>query len=213
MNIVLPDVSLFSTTYLDVVSLFSNSWKDHLVHLDEVLSRLERAGLIVKASKCRQGCQECQYLRHVIGNGRVRLEQNKIKAVQNFERPKKKIDVHAFLGLAGYYRKFIPRFSETAIPLTDATNKDTPDKLQWTSSMEAAFQQLKQQLASDIVLASPNEEFPFMLQTDATGVGIAGILSQVDDSRRRPTNRLLQQKALTERATLFSCGAGMSGRY
>ena len=69
MNNVLADVSAFSTAYLDDVSIFSNSWKDHLVHLDEVLSRLERAGLTAKASKCRLGCQECQYLGHVIGEG------------------------------------------------------------------------------------------------------------------------------------------------
>ena len=134
------------------------------------------------ASKCRLGCRECQYLGHIIGNGRVRPEQNKIKALQNFEQPKKKKDVRAFLGLADYYRKFILRFSETVIPLTDATKKDAPDKLQWTSSMEAAFQQLKQQLLSDIVLASPNEECPFMLQTVVSTVGRAGILSQADNS-------------------------------
>ena len=179
---VFQDISAFSTAYLDDVSTFSNSWKDHIVHLDEVLSRLKRAGPTVKASKCRLGCQECQYLGHIIGNGRVRLEQNRIKAVQNFERPKKKKGVGIFLDLAGYYRKFIPRFSETAIPLTDATKKDAPVKLQWTSSMEAALQQLKQQLASDVVLASPNEECPFMLQTDAFSVGITGILSQAADS-------------------------------
>ena len=123
---------------------------------------LEGAGLTVKDSKCQLGGQECQYLGKGIGNGRVRPEQNKIKAVLNFERPKKKKDVRAFLHLAGYYRKFIPRFSETAIPLTDATKKEAPDKLQWTSSMEAAFQQLKQQVASDVVPASSNEEYLFM---------------------------------------------------
>ena len=105
-----------------------------------------------------------------IGNERVRPEQSKIKAVQNFERPKKKKDIRAYLSLANYYRKFIPRFSERAIPLNDATKKDAPDKLKWTSSMEAAFQQLQQQLASDVVLASPNEECLFMLQTDASGL-------------------------------------------
>ena len=72
MITVLADVSAFSTAYLDDVSIFSNSWKDHLVHLDEVLSRLEKAGLTVKASKCRLGHQEGQYLGHGIGNGRVR---------------------------------------------------------------------------------------------------------------------------------------------
>ena len=180
MNTVLAGVSAFSKAYLDDVSIFSNSWKDHLVHLDEGLSQLEREELTVKASKCRLGRQQCQYLGHVIGNGRVRQEQNKIKAVQNFEQPKKKKDVRAFLYFAGYYRKFISRFSETAIPLTDATKTDAPDK--WTSSMEASFQQLKQQLASDVDFASPNEKCPFMLQTDASGVGIAGILSQADDS-------------------------------
>ena len=80
MNTILADVSAFSTGYLDDVSIFSNTWKDHLVYLDKVLSRLKRAGLTVKASKCRLGCQECQYLGHVIGNGRVRPEQNKIKS-------------------------------------------------------------------------------------------------------------------------------------
>ena len=180
MNTVLADISAFSKAYLDDVSIFSNSWKDHLVHLDEVLSQLEREELTVKACKCRLGRQECQCLGHVIGNGRVRQEQNKINAVRNFERPKKKKDVRTFLYFAGYYRKFIPRFSETAIPLTDATKKDAPDK--WTSSMEAAFQQLKQQLASDVDFASPNKKCSFMLQTDASDVGIAGFLSQADDS-------------------------------
>ena len=70
MNIVLADVSAFSTAYLHE-SIFSNSWKDHLVHLDEVLSRLEKAGLTVKARKWQLGCRECRYLGHVIGNGRV----------------------------------------------------------------------------------------------------------------------------------------------
>ena len=181
MNTVLADVSAFSTACIDDVPIFSNSWKDHLEHLNEVLNRLKRAGLTLKANKCWLEFQECQYLGHVIGNARVRLEPNKIKAVQNFERPKKKKDVRAFLYLAGYYRKFIPRFSATVIPLTDATKKDAPDKLQWTSSMEAAFQQLKQ-LASDVVLASPNEECTFILQTDTSSVGIAGNLSQADDS-------------------------------
>ena len=88
MNTVLADVSAFLTAHLDDVSIFSNSWKNHLVNLDEVLSRSVRVGLTVKASKCRLGCQECQYLGHGIGNGRIRLEQNKIKAVQNFEQPK-----------------------------------------------------------------------------------------------------------------------------
>ena len=80
--------------------------------------------------------------------------------MQNFERPKRKKDVRAFFGLADYYRKFIPRFSETAIPLTDATKKDAPDKLQWTSTMEAAFQELKQQLTSDVVLGQPQRGMP-----------------------------------------------------
>ena len=151
MITVLADVSAFSTAYLDDVSIFSNSWKDHLVHLDEVLNQLERDGLTVKASKCRLGHQECQYLGH--GIGRVRQEQNKIKAVQNFEQPKKKKDVRAFLGLADYYRIFIPRFSETAIPLTDATKKDAPDKLyrrmHQTSYIEGCTRQAIQKDAPD----------------------------------------------------------------
>ena len=79
MNTVLADVSAFSTAYLDDVSIFNNSWKDHLVHLDEALSRLERAGLTVKASKCCLGCEECQYLGHVIGNGRYDWNRTRLK--------------------------------------------------------------------------------------------------------------------------------------
>ena len=87
------------------------------------------------------------------------------------------------MGLAGYYRRFIPNFAEITAPLTNLTKKDLPDKVKWTIAAETAFQQVKGILASDLVLCSPDPDKVFILQTDASSVGIAAVLSQQDDQQ------------------------------
>ncbi len=110
--------------------------------------QLRRAGLKAKPRKCHLGLTETKYLGYKIGRGLIMPQERKIEAVRKFPRPTNKTQVRAFLELAGYYRCFIPSFSSIASPLSDLTKKGQPEKMNWTSEAEQAFQTLKKALTS-----------------------------------------------------------------
>ena len=116
----------FAQAYIDDVCIYSNSWSEHIQHLDIVFTRIANAGLTIKPVKCDIGRNEVTYLGHVIRAGSVRPKLDKIQAVQEYPRPVTKKQVRAFLGLSGYYRRFIPLFAEIAYPLTGLTKKRMP---------------------------------------------------------------------------------------
>ena len=133
-----------------------------LNHLQQVLTRLAEAGLTAKLQKCHLGTDHCQYLGHVIGRKIIQPQQDKIESVKEFPIPKSKKDVRTFLGLVGYYRKFIPNF------FTDLTRKAAPTVVQWNSQCQKAFDTLKDSLCQSPLLHSPDFSKQFILQTDAS---------------------------------------------
>lgn len=181
MDRVIQGMNGFASAYLDDQIIYSNSWIDHMSHLRRVLERLRRAGLTAKLSKCQFGMAKCMYLGHVIGSGGVEPEPSKVLVVKQCEAPKTKTQVRAFLGLTGYYRRFIPNYAVVARPLTELTKKMAPTKITWTAQCEAAFQELKRLLCSAPVLVSPDFEKALVLQTDAFEYGVGAVLSQRDD--------------------------------
>ncbi len=173
----------FASCYLDDLIIYSYSWTHHLQHVHEVLSRLAEAGLTANVKKCRFGMSSCVYLGHVVGGGSVRPEPSKVLAVANFPRPTSIKIVRAFLGLAGYYRRFIPNYASIAAPLSDLTRKQgNHHKFEWTDECQAAFEMLKNTLSSTPVLRNPDFNRTFILQTDASNRGIGAVLSQVDET-------------------------------
>ena len=177
----------FAGAYIDDIIVFSKTWSDHLHHLEAVLGKVQEAGLTVKGKKCQFGMPECAYLGHVIRSGTICPQSAKIEAVRNFEQPTTKTKVRSFLGLTGYYRKFIPDYATLAAPLTDLTRKTKPNQVVWTPECAAAFDQLKDSLCSSPVLKSPDWDKPFILQTDASNRGVGAVLSQPDaDGSDRP---------------------------
>ena len=182
MDQVLADCSEYAAAYLDDVIIHSTCWEDHVRHVRDVLQKLRRAGLTIKPKKCQFGMNSCLYLGHVVGNGEVRPEKAKLQAVEEFPTPTTKKQVRAFLGLTGYYRKFIPDFAEVAAPLTDLTRKNMPVKPPWTDDCGRAFSTLKRILCSEPILRSPDFQREFILQTDASEKGIGAVLSQFDDA-------------------------------
>ena len=172
----------FAAAYLDDLIIHSNTWEKHLQHIKSILVRLRAAGLTAKPTKCQFGMRECGYLGHVVGNGMVRPELSKVDAVQCFAVPKTKKQIRAFLGLTGYYRKFIPNYASVAVALTDLTRKSAPNRVTWTMECDRAFQRLKFLLSSSPVLRSPDFQKPFILQTDASDFGVGAVLSQEDEN-------------------------------
>ena len=184
---ILNGLNEFAGAYTDDVIVFSKTWSEHLKHLEVVLERIQEAGLTIKRRKCQFGRSECSYLGHVIGSGRVCPELAKIEAIKNFEPPTTKTGVRSFLGLTGYYRKFIPDYATLAAPLSDLTRKTKPNRVAWTPECATAFDQLKCSLCTSPVLKSPEWDKPFILQTDASDRGMGAVLSQPDaDGRDRP---------------------------
>ena len=187
MDRLIDGLSDFSGAYLDDLVVHSESWSDHVKHLRVIFERLRQAGLTAKPSKCQYAMSQCVYLGHVVGNGSVRPEPSKVESVRSFPIPRTKKQVRAFLGLTGYYRKFIPDYATVALPLTDLTRRNAPNRIEWTSELDEAFQSLKNRLCESPVLASPDFSRPFVLQTDASDRGIGAVLSQCDDVRDRGT--------------------------
>jgi len=97
----------FAASYLDDLIVFSESWEDHLIHIHSILEWLQKAGVTAKAKKCEFGASECVYLGHIVGSGSVKPEKDKPAAIQAFQTPQTKKGVRSFLGITGYYCRFV----------------------------------------------------------------------------------------------------------
>uniref|UniRef100_A0A3B3HAG4 Gypsy retrotransposon integrase-like protein 1 n=3 Tax=Oryzias latipes TaxID=8090 RepID=A0A3B3HAG4_ORYLA len=186
MNQVLCGVSEFAAAYLDDIVIFSNTWDEHLGHLERVLDCLQGAGLTVNPSKCVFAKPETDYLGYIIGNGMIKPQTDKVSAIQSCPLPVTKKQLRSFLGMAGFYHRFIPHFSARAALLTDLTGARSPNNLQWTKEAEAAFEDIKRALSKNPVLYSPNFQKPFILQTDASDRGLGAVLLQGPPDDRHP---------------------------
>ncbi|CAM4561587.1 unnamed protein product [Lepidochelys kempii] len=193
----------YAVAYLDDVAIFSDSWADHLAHLQKVLERIREAGLTVKAKKCQIGLNRVTYLGHQVGQGTISPLQAKVDAIQKWPVPKSKKQVQSFLGLAGYYRRFVPHYSQIAAPLTDLTKKKQPNAVQWTGKCQKAFNKLKATLMSDPVLRAPDFDKPFLVTTDASERGVGAVLMQKGpDQEFHPV--VFLSKKLSERESNWS---------
>ncbi|KAL3999724.1 growth arrest and DNA-damage-inducible protein [Sarotherodon galilaeus] len=202
MDHVLRDVSAFSAAYLDDVVVYSQSWEEHVIHLQKVLHSIRMAGLTINPKKCSIAKREVEYLGFVVGSGKIKPQVGKIEAIQSFPVPTTKRKVRGFLGLVGWYRKFIPSFAERSTALNDLTKGSAPNKVRWTEDCEQAFRDLKEAVCTHPVLHSPDFNKPFILQTDASGVGLGAVLQQEVDGERRPV--VFLSRKLLDRETRYS---------
>ncbi|XP_071504452.1 uncharacterized protein [Diadema antillarum] len=166
--------------YIDDVLVFSNTWEEHVAHLRELFRRLSHAGLVVNLAKCEFGKACVTYLGHKVGRGSVAPRDAKVRAIVDFPVPASKRELQRFLGMCGFYRRFVPNFSHLVVPLTDLLKKGKT--FQWSASCQDAFQKLKAVLMNDPVLIAPNFERSFQLATDASDRGVGAVLLQDDDN-------------------------------
>ena len=186
MDNILHQNKEYSQVYIDDIAIFSNTWEDHCLHIDVVLSRLKEAGLTAKASKCQWGQTQVEFLGHLVGLGMVSPAKLKVSAVADFPFPTTKKGVRQFLGLTGYYRRFIPEFAKHSFHLTEATRKTAPDHVLFSDVLNAEFLYLKSVLCSVPTLTLPIISDSFILQTDASGVGLGAVLSVVREDVEYP---------------------------
>ncbi|KAL6420931.1 hypothetical protein ACFW04_013610 [Cataglyphis niger] len=178
--------------YMDDIVIYARSLKEHEVKFNKLMERLRKANLKLQPDKCEFLCREVAYLGHIIGADGVKPDPNKIKSISEFPIPKNEKNIKQFLGLAGYYRRFIPQFSKTAKPLTDLLKKN--NTFNWQQRQTEAFNILRNALCSEPVLQYPDFTKPFVLTTDASGYAIGGVLSQGQIGKDLPiayTSRVL----------------------
>ena len=166
----------FVLVFLDDILIFSRTLEEHQRHVTQVLTKLRESKLYAKESKCDFFKEEVEFLGHLVGRNGVRMMEDKVKAIVDWPTPSKVADVRAFLGTAGYYRKFIRGFSGIAMPLSDLTKEES--KFQWSTPQETAFQRLKAAIAQEPVLALPDPKRPFVIHVDASGFATGAVLQQ-----------------------------------
>lgn len=172
--------------FLDDILLCTRTWNEHILLLRKVLGKLRDAGLTAKPSKCEVGMTTMEYLGHSLGEDRLWPLEDKVEKVLAAPRPTTKKTLRSFLGLSGYYRKFMPHYSTIAAPLTDLVKKQKPNLLQWDNSHERAFRSLQRSLSSKPVLLLPKLDDQFILRTDASKVGLGAVLLQEQDGEKQP---------------------------
>ena len=170
--------------YLDDIVVFASSLQEHEQKLTEVFDRLRQHGLKIQPDKCEFLRKEVGYLGHIISSDGVKPNPDKVQAVKDFPTPKSCKDIKSFLGLAGYYRRFIANFSNITKPLTSLLKKDVP--FIWGNSQQKAFDQCKQILTTTPILQYPDFNKEFILTTDASLHAIGAILSQGEVGKDLP---------------------------
>ncbi len=161
--------------FIDDIGVHHADIAEHWQMVRQVLAKLKAHSLCLKLEKCEFECSSIKFLGMVIGNGTVDMDPKKVEAVTTWPVPTTKKQLQQFLGLVNFYRRFVKGFASIARPLHDLTG-GTP--WTWESKHQEAFERLKCALAEAPVLAMPDEDLPYQVETDASDYAIGAVLSQ-----------------------------------
>ncbi|GJW85766.1 putative reverse transcriptase domain-containing protein [Tanacetum coccineum] len=171
-----PYLDKFIIVFIDDILIYSKNKQEHEEHLKLILELLKKEELYAKFSKCEFWIPKVQFLGHVIDSQGIHVDPAKIESIKDWASPKSPTEIRQFLGLAGYYRRFIEGFSKIAKPMTKLTQKKV--KFEWGDKQETAFQLLKQKLCSAPILALPEGSEDFIVYCDASIKGLGAVLMQ-----------------------------------
>lgn len=184
MSIVLNGCNAFAIAYLDDILIFSETFEEHMSHLNTIFERLYEHGLKLKLKKCSFLQQEVNYLGFVIDEDGIKPDQKKVQAIRTLPVPTCVKEVRSFVGMCSFYRRFIPNFSQIAEPIIDLTRKYAHFK--WTDVHQTAFQFIKDSLTTVPLLVYPDSNNPYTLYTDASDTCIGACLTQTCDGEEKP---------------------------
>lgn len=165
--------------FIDDLLVVSPDFNSHLKSLKEVAVCLKNAGLTINVEKSKFCMKEIRYLGYIVGNGCLKTDPDKVQAVKNFPTPATVKQVRSFLGMTGWYQRFIPAYASLATPLTDLLG--VKGKFTWTDEAQDSFDKLKLCLITAPVLSHPDFKKPFVIQCDASGTGVGSVLYQLSD--------------------------------
>jgi hypothetical protein len=166
----------FVVVFIDDILVYSRMEEDHEGHLRLVLQKLRDHKLYAKRSKCEFWLKQVAFLAHVVSKGGISMDPSKVQDVLSWKARTSVSDIQSFIGLAGYYQRFIEGFSKISKPMTELLEKDKQFK--WMPACESSFQELKKRLMTAPVLVMPNMEKPFTIYCDASGQGLGCVLMQ-----------------------------------
>ncbi|CAO1940470.1 unnamed protein product [Urochloa humidicola] len=175
-SIFFEELDVFVIIFIDDILIFSKTEEEHAKHIRIVLQKLRDHRLYAKLSKCEFWLKRVPFLGHILSKNGVEVDPSKVNDVLNWKQPKNVKEVRGFLGLAGYYRRFIENFSKIAKPMTELLKKEVPFK--WSDACEEAFQILKTKLTTAPVLAQLDITKSFDVYCDASRIGIGCVLMQ-----------------------------------
>ena len=171
-----PYVNQFVVVFIDAILVYSKDAQEHEQHLKIVLQKLREKKLYAKLSKCEFWLNEVSFLGHIVSAEGIKVDPTKIEAVVNWKPPRNVIEVRSFLGLVGYYRRFVRGFFVVASPLAKLLRKGI--KFEWTDKCQNSFEQLKGMLVEAPVLTQPTSGKEYTLYSDASGIGLGCVLMQ-----------------------------------
>lgn len=186
MNNVLSNyIGSICYVYLDDIIIIGKNLQDHLNNVSKILKRLSDFNLKIQLDKCEFLRRETEFLGHIIAPDGIKPDPEKIRKIQEWKLPSNQKEIKQFLGLVGYYRRFIKDYSKLTKPLTKLLQKDEKVNLN-DQEYQEAFKHLKNIIVSDQILSYPDFELPFILTTDASNYALGEVLSQVIDKTEKP---------------------------
>ena len=162
--------------FIDDIIIYSKTFKEHLKHIEEVLSRLASQGLYAKLSKCQFLMEEIEFLGHVVSKDGIKADPKKVIAIKKLPAPEDADQLRRFLGMSGYYRKFIRNFSKRTANIRELIKDGVV--FDWNEQCQNEYQDIINELAKEPVMAFPDLSRKFILTTDASKHGFGAILSQ-----------------------------------
>lgn len=202
-----PELEPYVFKYLDDIIIISRSYEEHLRILEEVLKRLCDAGLTISRDKCKFCLPELKYLGYVVNRHGLNVDPDKVEAIVNIPTPTTVTEVRRVLGMASWYRRFIPNFSTIIAPMTKLLRKKA--RFTWDGTCDQAWKHIKEKLITAPIITCPDYQLPFCIQTDASAYGIAGVLTQQQEEGEkviayisRSLNKAEKNYSTTERECL-----------